>query len=59
MSVPEVGLRTRHVCFPPVSDQTADIAGDPLSADIVEKLENAKKISRTSVFSCVLRWKPA
>jgi hypothetical protein len=32
-SISEVGPRKRHVRFPPVSDQTADIAGGPFRAN--------------------------
>src|SRR5580700_5130618 len=32
VSISEVGPRKRHVRFPPVSDQTADVAGGPFRA---------------------------
>ena len=43
----EMGL-SHHVRFPPVSDRTANIAGGPVRADIVAKVENrsAPKIWR-------------
>jgi len=39
MSISEVGQPKRHVCFP--SDQTADIAGGPVRADFVAKVEKS------------------